>query len=176
MVIGNLYVVRAVVLPAEADAPLIVDADAVLALALPFQSFEAITRWGSQVPQRLGSLDHFQFPARRFLKRLIAPDLLIVQQPLGIPIAKAPDHDLRLFRNTERVKRNVLCGMRLPIPFPAHPSRRRLSVFAPNEGGGGPHPSALCSTGLRGLRPRSGLYLRGLRPRSELSLGMRSLY
>ena len=56
MVIGNFYVLGAVPLPPETDAPLSVDPDAVLPLALSLQGFEAITRRDSQVPQRLGGL------------------------------------------------------------------------------------------------------------------------
>lgn len=78
MVVGNLYVVGTVRLPPETDAPLTVDPDAVLPLALSLQGLKAITRWSLQVPQRLGGLDHLEFAPHRFLKGLIAPDRLIV--------------------------------------------------------------------------------------------------
>ena len=73
-----LNIVGTVPLPAETDAPLTVDPDAVLPLALSLQGLKAITRWCSQVPQCLGGLDHLEFAPRRFLKGLIAPDRLIV--------------------------------------------------------------------------------------------------
>ena len=42
MVVHNLYVVRVFAGPAEADAPLVVDANAVLATAPAFESFQAV--------------------------------------------------------------------------------------------------------------------------------------
>ena len=42
MVIHNFYFMRVFALPGEADAPLVVDADAVLSRAVAFESFQAV--------------------------------------------------------------------------------------------------------------------------------------
>lgn len=64
MVIDNLNVVRAVSLPDEADAILIVDADAVLARAIPFQSLQPIAGRNTEVIQRVGRFHLIELPER----------------------------------------------------------------------------------------------------------------
>ena len=51
VVIHYLYVFNACCCPAKADAPLIIDADAVLAEAVALQRFEAISRRHPQIIQ-----------------------------------------------------------------------------------------------------------------------------
>ena len=43
MIIGDLYIVRAVCLPDETDAPLLVDADAVLPLSILLESLKHVS-------------------------------------------------------------------------------------------------------------------------------------
>jgi hypothetical protein len=60
VVIRDLYSVRSVHLPDKADAVLIVDSDAVLARAVPFQRFEAITGRHAQIAQIDGRFNLIQ--------------------------------------------------------------------------------------------------------------------
>jgi hypothetical protein len=50
--------------PSEADAPLVVDSNAVLALAFALQCFEPIPRWDPKVGQVGCGVDLKQFPER----------------------------------------------------------------------------------------------------------------
>ena len=49
MVIHNFYVMRVFALPAETNAPLVIDADAVLTRAVAFESFKAVAGWQHQI-------------------------------------------------------------------------------------------------------------------------------
>jgi len=51
MVVHNFHVKCILALPSEADAPLVIDADAVLAVPVALQGFESITRRGAQIVQ-----------------------------------------------------------------------------------------------------------------------------
>ena len=60
MIINNLYIVRIAVMPAKADSPLIVNANAILSFSIPNKFFQTIRWWYSQVLQELRSLENFQ--------------------------------------------------------------------------------------------------------------------
>jgi hypothetical protein len=49
MVVNELDFVSVVILPAEAEAPLVVDSDGVLTLAIALQRFEPVAREGGKV-------------------------------------------------------------------------------------------------------------------------------
>lgn len=42
VIVGNLDIVRTIVLPSKANPPLVVDADGVLAISIAFQGFQPI--------------------------------------------------------------------------------------------------------------------------------------
>src|SRR5208283_1818219 len=52
VVIGDLYIVRSIVLPDKADAVLIVDPYAVLATSIALQSLQSISRRSTQIVER----------------------------------------------------------------------------------------------------------------------------
>jgi len=60
MVIGDLHIVRMALAPHEANAELIVDANAVLSLSVSLQSFQAISRQDGQVRQTPRTVYHEQ--------------------------------------------------------------------------------------------------------------------
>jgi len=79
--------------PSEADAPLIVDPDAVLAFALTLQGFEPIGRRNAQIIQHGGVPQHAQLApchgldiGRQAPGRRSAPDLF------RLLVGKVPDH------------------------------------------------------------------------------------
>ena len=74
MVVHNLNVFRACIGPAEANAPLIIDADAVLSAAVPFQRFKMITRRNPEVFKPAGDLQ---------LPQLSPGDGGYIHKPLG---------------------------------------------------------------------------------------------
>jgi len=51
MVIHDFHVQRIFSLPTEANPPLVIDADAVLAHAITLQRFQSVAGWGAQVVQ-----------------------------------------------------------------------------------------------------------------------------
>lgn len=69
MVIHDLHVIGTVV-PAEADSPLIVDADAVLPRAVPAQRLQAISRRDAEVCKGDGVVEHSELAARARLNIL----------------------------------------------------------------------------------------------------------
>jgi hypothetical protein len=58
VVVHNLYVVSVSLFPYETDAPLIVDADTVLARAVAFEGVKSVTRGHRQIDQSLGCVEH----------------------------------------------------------------------------------------------------------------------
>jgi hypothetical protein len=56
VVVHNLNVLRACIGPAETNAPLIIDADAVLSSAFSPERLKVITRWNAEVPKPAGNL------------------------------------------------------------------------------------------------------------------------
>jgi len=61
MVVHNLHVKGVTVAPYEADTPLIVDADTMLACPLTGQRFKTISRWRLQIGEFTGAINQFQF-------------------------------------------------------------------------------------------------------------------
>jgi hypothetical protein len=60
MVISDLNLKRAPLLPQETEPPLVVNADTVLSCTAPFESFEAIGRRCPQIVEHLGGIEHRQ--------------------------------------------------------------------------------------------------------------------
>ena len=67
MVVRNFNVQRILALPAEANPPLVIDADAVLAFAVVFQSFQVVAIRDAQVIQVPRLMQEEQFPPRHAL-------------------------------------------------------------------------------------------------------------
>ena len=64
MVIDKLDVMGAVCLPHEADAPLVVHSDAVLALSVALERLQTVTGGRPQILDVLRGVEHTQFTAR----------------------------------------------------------------------------------------------------------------
>jgi hypothetical protein len=62
MVIHNSNVARVFTVPAEANAPLVVDADAMLSGAIAFQGFQAVAGRQGQVTQFAGAIKLRELP------------------------------------------------------------------------------------------------------------------
>lgn len=83
MIVGYLHVMGAILFPMEANAPLPVDADAVLAFAIPAQSFQAIPRNGSKYLQADCGIKHDQLPPGSFLQlRVHGPHSIAIEDTL----------------------------------------------------------------------------------------------
>jgi hypothetical protein len=69
MVIDDLDVPWAIVSPAEADSPLVVNANAVLSAPVTTKFLEPVARWHAQVVQILGAIEHLKLPFGLYLER-----------------------------------------------------------------------------------------------------------
>jgi hypothetical protein len=95
VVIHDFDVVGVTTSPSEADPPLVVDPDAVLALPITPQQLQPVARWDPQVVQPVSSVQHPELPQGHSL--YVNPEAsgrVSREQPLGVPIAEALDHGL----------------------------------------------------------------------------------
>ncbi|QNM63704.1 hypothetical protein XHV734_5031 [Xanthomonas hortorum pv. vitians] len=83
--------------PSEADAPLVVDPDAVLPASLALQRFQPVGRWNTQIVEVRGSVEHAQLAARDRLDVGRQPAGALTQPDLfGFLVDKAPYHVLTI--------------------------------------------------------------------------------
>jgi len=93
VIINDLNVVRIAVLPPEADAPLIVDANTVLTGAIAFELFEAVPGRNAEVIELFGGVHDAELPQHEPLELgREATDWLALEQALGVPVGEAVDH------------------------------------------------------------------------------------
>jgi hypothetical protein len=69
MVIDNLHIMSAVWPPYEADAPFVIDANAVLSLPVTLECLQPIARRHPKVAETLGIIDHVELAPRHFGNR-----------------------------------------------------------------------------------------------------------
>jgi hypothetical protein len=62
MVICHFNIKGVTARPDKTDSPLIIHSDTVLPLAIPFQLFELVTWWYTQIVKRLGGVEHQELP------------------------------------------------------------------------------------------------------------------
>lgn len=93
MIVHDLDIVRVAVAPAEADPPLVVDANAVLAAPIALERFQPVARWHSQVIEALGGVELHEFPKHDPLElRRESAAGHTCEETLGLAIDEAPDH------------------------------------------------------------------------------------
>jgi hypothetical protein len=68
VIVNHLDIVGVAVAPGETDAPLVIDADAVLPCPVATQSFQPVARRRPEVIKRCGGVQHEQFDPTAFLK------------------------------------------------------------------------------------------------------------
>lgn len=67
MVIDDLDVVGVTIAPYKADAPTVIDPNAILSCSIPSELFEAIGRGDLQIREGMGIVEHAQFPQGHLL-------------------------------------------------------------------------------------------------------------
>ena len=93
MVVDDFDVMCVTTDPAEANAKLIVDADAVLAEAIAGQFLQSISRWHFQVSEGDCGVEHDELAESHTLEiRRESADLLPLEEALGIAVAKTANH------------------------------------------------------------------------------------
>ena len=98
MVIDNFNIVRVTAVPAKTDTPLVVDTNAVLTLAIAFQSFETITWRRQKVLQRPRLVQIQQSTTRGTLDGAKPQHCIVMEQCLCIRRSKGLDHKSRVLR------------------------------------------------------------------------------
>ena len=98
---------RTVGTPDEANAPLVVDPDAVLSDPVTSQAFQPVSGWAAEVLQRVRRVQEKQLPMRVTLDLGCQPgDPLSLEDPPRQGVPEAADHDGRLCKATSNVKRH----------------------------------------------------------------------
>lgn len=93
VVINNCNFIRVSICPAEADPPLVIDADAPLVAEIAPQGLEPVAWRYHERPQVDCSIEHAEFPARQPLNVLRqSPGKLAPPDGLGLLVAETPDH------------------------------------------------------------------------------------
>lgn len=93
MIVHYLDLIGVAVVPDKANAPLVVDADAVLTVAATRKSLKAITGRDSQVIQVRSVMEHHQLGLGTTLDMLREPaDATAFGNRLGITVVVTPDH------------------------------------------------------------------------------------
>jgi hypothetical protein len=92
VVVHYLYTFRARARPAKTDAPLIIDANAVLSQPVTFQSFKSVAWRHSQVIQATGNLQLSELSPGYRSDVYKSPDTLAPGQGLRFRAPERPDH------------------------------------------------------------------------------------
>jgi hypothetical protein len=93
MVIHNFHVQRIFAVPSEANPPLVIYADAVLAFAVVFQGFQVVAIRHTQIIQAARLMQHQQFSPRHTLNlHWQTPRRFIVEQPFRFRAREAAYH------------------------------------------------------------------------------------
>ncbi len=93
MIVHYLDTVGIAILPLKTNAPLIVDANAVLTLSITRQLFEAIGQRYAQILQNLGSIQDLKFPSRDSLDALReSARELAIEYPFRLFAGEGLDH------------------------------------------------------------------------------------
>jgi hypothetical protein len=98
VVIDNLDLVRFVILPAKANPVLVVDAYAVLALAVAPQRLQPVSMWLSQIVQMRSVVQHLQLVPRNRENPAEPAALSRKKEMFGLPVGKRPYHALSVSR------------------------------------------------------------------------------
>src|SRR5580658_9852841 len=107
MIIDDLDLVRVAVFPPEANTPLIVDPDRVLAPPASLQGLQPKAR-RLEVAERPDLVEKYEPPKRCSLKRLESCDVLPMEKPLGFLRFEGPNHTNIILRRAYDVKRITL--------------------------------------------------------------------
>jgi len=93
VIVDDLDIVRVGSDPAEADAPLIVDSDAVLASPVPGELLKAVRGRDAEIEEAGRGIEHDEFAKGNSLKvRRHSANPLPFEKTLGVGVAKAADH------------------------------------------------------------------------------------
>ena len=84
MIIHNLDVMRIAVMPCEADAPPVIDSNAIRPSAAALQPFKAVSRRHAKILQPQCPMQVQKLPARRPLDGLKSPHPAVLKERRGV--------------------------------------------------------------------------------------------
>ena len=117
VVVGNFDVIDTVFLPNEAHTPLIVDAYAVLSLAIARQSLQAVPRRSAKRFQRCRTVKLLKFSLGNAREMPEAFNPFAGEQMRGVPVGEGNDHRDMVYRLPVSGKPIVRCrSMSTPCP------------------------------------------------------------
>ncbi len=96
MIIHDLHVIGAVVLPNKTDPPLIGDPNTVLALAIAFQGLEPVPRQIGEIREGHSLIQAVELSLRLGPKSLKTPYPATFIKGLSVAAAKGPNHEYSL--------------------------------------------------------------------------------
>src|SRR6476646_6021853 len=92
VIVDEFDMVRTSVLPYEADPPLPVDPDAVLASPVALQRLQPIARRNPKIVEHLGRVQLLQLPESRAQDPgVVRSDALLAPEPLRVTVPERPD-------------------------------------------------------------------------------------
>jgi hypothetical protein len=94
MIVNNFHMrrPRRAIGPCETNAPLIVNPDAVLPLAIAMQRFKSVARKGSEIPERSGCLEAIQLETGGSLETGECLDAFTGRESAGALVPVTDDH------------------------------------------------------------------------------------
>lgn len=106
VIINDLYVLRAHLGPDKADAPLVVDPNAVLTLSVAAERLQPIAGRDAKIRESDRGIEEHELPQRRPKNpRVEGPHLLSSPQPLSLSVSEGPDHRPSITRYVNNVMR-----------------------------------------------------------------------
>ena len=93
MIVRDFDIERIAIGEPEADAPLIIDPNAVLSSTIAFELLQPVAGWRPKIFTGLGRIDDHERPEHGAVQ--VAGESahrFAAEQPLGIPVAEALDH------------------------------------------------------------------------------------
>src|SRR6185312_567646 len=106
VVVNDLDVFRASVGPGEADPPLVVDPDAVLAPSVALQCLQPVAWWDAKVVETHRRIQDRELPQGRSEDpRVERPDTLALPESFGVPVPHRPHHQSSITRLVNNVTR-----------------------------------------------------------------------
>ena len=84
MIIHDLNVISIAITPDEADAPLVIDANAMHPRTVAFQKFELVSGWHPKIPQAKRPMQVQKHPPRRSFDRLKSSNRVVLKERLGV--------------------------------------------------------------------------------------------
>jgi len=83
--------------PPEANPPLFIDTDAVLARSITLQRLQSVTRRHSKIVEAYSRVQHDQLPQRDAQDpRVVGAHRFALPESFGVPVAERSDHIVRI--------------------------------------------------------------------------------